>query len=488
MSTTDSRFAEQACLGAILVDPKIAGEYFSVVRADDFLSADLRNVFDAARGLWAQSKPLDAVTVLHVLGDEHRATLMGAMEAMPSASNWREYATIIREHAVVHRWREVVARNVLVSAVSDATEMTAKAAALLNLDRQVQAVNAAMGLTEWFVRMEKPLDYITTGIEEIDRSMFLEKGDFCVIGARPSTGKTAFAIQIMSHMAKKYRVGFFSLETKDAKIYDRAISHYFGVHFGDIKKHAIHPNTYKSVATRSKQFSALQFEVLPVAGRNMNDLQADMLAGRYDVVIIDYLQLIRGKQARYANRAEEVSDISRDLHTFAQRHGVLVIALSQLTRVTRDRAGNVIAPSMDDLRESGQIEQDADQILLMYLVDEGEPKSDRKVKIEKNKEGTLASLRMKFAGAYQTFTARTPQEMAEFDAEEERKKVRKRTPRGFVDVTAQTPPFPSMDLPPDPDAVENFQMKMTIPFEFEGDAEDMRKIAEKSGILPTKEV
>ena len=136
---------------------------------------------------------------------------------------------------------------------------------------------------------------------------------------------------------------------------------------------------------------------------SVQDIQADALARRYEIVYIDYLQLVE-PETRKPNRTEQVSGISRGLQQLAHGHGMLVVALSQLSRADKAGEDKLVEPTMSDLRESGQIEQDADAILLLYLEEPGRPdKSRRVLKVAKNKEGTRGRIYLVFDGQYQRF-------------------------------------------------------------------------------------
>ena len=147
----------------------------------------------------------------------------------------------------------------------------------------------------------------------------------------------------------------------------------------------------------------IQPELVEASGMSAQDIQADSLAHRYEIVYIDYLQLIE-PETRRVNRTEQVSAISRDLQKLAHGTGRLVVALSQLSRAEHTGKNEQVEPTMSDLRESGQIEQDADAIMLLYLEEPNRPESSRRVlKIAKNKEGTRGRIFLVFDGQFQRF-------------------------------------------------------------------------------------
>lgn len=178
------------------------------------------------------------------------------------------------------------------------------------------------------------------------------------------------------------------------------------IDFGDIKARKISERDYIRLTDRQRELGARRLDIIRASGMAVSDIQAITLARRYQVIFVDYLQLLR-ETGRNMNRTEAVSRMSMELHRLAQTHGVTVIALSQLGR-PENRGEIQRAPTLSSLRESGQIEQDADAVLLLYLTDPGDPKSDRRLKIAKNKEGELGYADLNFEGRFQRFAEHMP--------------------------------------------------------------------------------
>lgn len=395
--------AQQAVLGALLIEPTICGDLFQRVRPEDFVTPEFRTVYNAARELFFDSKAVDPVSICYRAGgDEYRKLLMDLMDMTPTAANWEVYADIMVEQAKLYRWRTTLERTPLVTTLEEARELTGKASEQVMDHDDAKVIGAAQGLVDMLTEQERPIDPIPYGIRRLDDTMLSQRGEFVVIGGRPSAGKTAFALQAAATMGKTHRVGFFSLETSPQKIYTRLAAQTIGVDFQLLRRHSLGDDDRKTIALATKEFSRLQFECIKAAGMTVEDIQSLTLARRYDVIFVDYLQLIK---SRGVNRTEEVSRISMALATLARAHDVLVIALAQLHRPETD-SDKVKAPTMSSFRESGQIEQDADAILLLYLLDPADPKSDRRLKVAKNKEDRLTAIDLAFDGAHQRFAER----------------------------------------------------------------------------------
>ena len=205
-------------------------------------------------------------------------------------------------------------------------------------------------------------------------------------------------------MAEKYRVGFFSLETSPAKLSDRIISHMAQVPLSQIKTRKLGQSDWTALSRACARLYELQLDLIDAGGMTVRDIRAVTLNKRYDVIFVDYLQLVN---ARGKNRYEEVTSISLGLHELARTGHIAVIALAQLSRpeqVKENKNGVVkfVQPTMSSFRESGQIEQDADVALLLYPSNPNDNGGSRLLKIGKNKEGERDRIELDFDGATQT--------------------------------------------------------------------------------------
>ena len=242
----------------------------------------------------------------------------------------------------------------------------------------------------------KNIEYLEWPIKELSDYLFTELGDFVIIAGSPSSGKTAFALQCVKKWAKKYKVGFFSLETSPEKIFDRYISMVCGIDMTTLKRNDISDEQWAKVAQSSTDITSCPLDIIPAAGMSPADIRAVTLMKGYQIIVVDYVQLVKGTGE---NRTAQVTDISISLHTMAQSLGVTVIGLSQLKRQQKDQKSK--GPELSDLRESGQLEQDADLVMMLSL-GKDETK-ERDLRIKKNKEGTLPNVHLTFDGAHQTF-------------------------------------------------------------------------------------
>ena len=390
--------AEYSVIGCLLVDPTICGELISLTREVDFTVPELRTVYRAAVRLFNAGRPVDAVTIRGVCGTEYNDLLMQCMEVTPTAFGWRAYISAMQEQTRVTRLHELAAQLADARTSKQARELLGEANEILS-EKNASIVTMEQALVGFFTEQGEKRRFISWGIGRLDRRLYTDYGDFVIVAGRPSAGKTALALQMAAYMAQQASVGFYSLETSPAKLTNRLVSNRCIVDFGRINRREMNQDEWIRAAKGKTELAALQLEFVPASGWSVQDILSTALARRHKVVFIDYLQQLRG---RGRDRFEQVTNISLDLHAMAQTHGILVVALSQLSRASASR--NDAAPTLTDLRESGQIEQDADAVLALYVnPDEDAPLDDRKLRVLKNKEGTLGEFSLSFDGTTQTF-------------------------------------------------------------------------------------
>lgn len=410
--------AQRALIGAALLEPKITGELVQAVREEDFNVPELRTLYSALRGLFLSGRPVDPVLLVAETSPGFETTVREILRDTPTAANWRAYAKVLRESAALRAMQDIGAQLAGAVDAADARRILASAEPLM-LDRPgIRTQQIGELLADFLRRMEDktPPNYLEWGIRQMDEKLTAEPGDFIVLGADSSVGKTALAVQLAWNMASRgRRVGFFSLETSARKLADRIVSQRAKVELAKIKHKLMSVQDYHSVADVGRASNRICFDVTEAAGFGVSDLRAVTLANRYDVIFIDYVQLIK---ADGRERWEIVTKISMELHTLAQQLGVAVIALSQVTPPDKRSGGK--APSKDDLRESRQLKQDADIILLMSLEEPEDNSSARWLAIAKNKDGPLGKIRLDFDPDHILFKAfgQRPEELTELPEDE----------------------------------------------------------------------
>lgn len=400
--------AERAVLGSLLIDSSIAKDVFGKVEVGDFLNGVNRKIFLAGRTAFREGEPVDPFSIRNRVGEELTDYLVQLMEITPTSANWKIYADFMRQQASLQRMKDIAEKLLDATRLEDCRGPVAELSQLLGAGRKVDAWNMREMLDDFFASQDPeqpPVEYIRYGIPEVDDGTYTHPGDVVMLGGYPSDGKTALALMLAYSMASSHKVGFFSLETDKRKLRDRMVSHVAQIDFNDIKRRTLQETDWSALAARQADFVKRDLTVLRASGLTVTEIASISKAYGFDVIFLDYVQLITPEIDRRAPRSEQMADVSRALHTFAQTSGTMVVELAQLSRP--EKSGGWREPVMQDLKESGQFEQDADIIFLLFRPN---PKSDldqekhRILKVAKNKEGRRGKWPLHFAGDKQTFS------------------------------------------------------------------------------------
>lgn len=394
-------------LGSMLIDPEAVGPMLHQLTAEDFIEGRYRNIFQAIKRLRAQGKEPDPLLVNDALGGNYREILAGLMEVTPTSANAGEYAAICHRTALQYHLSELGEQLTAAAAsgLDEAQAVVDKISALTCKKPGVRITDLRQCYEEFLDRHaegKKPA-YFTWGIPALDERIYVEPGDFTVLGGYPSAGKTALALQMSFHIAEQKRVGYFYYENNDKKLFDRLVALKAKVSFGKIKRFDLQEEDFEQIVAVQKSLVSPALEFIDASGMTAADVRALALSRHYELVVVDYLQKIpAGRGRRDLGDFERVSEVSDALQNLGRQTGTAVLALSQLSRPKGEKAPE---PGMHAFRQSGQIEQDADVALLLYKEAGKDPKTARVLKIGKNKEGEAnLAMRMYFDGDTQTFS------------------------------------------------------------------------------------
>ena len=379
--------AQQSVIGSMLLDKGWVPEVLAQTRAEDY-TQPYRALYLAIQQLTQEGTAIDAVTVLHALdGDaaENRKLVLDLLDLTPTAANCKAYMDILLDQAQLSRLRGLGLALAECQTSDAAREAAASISEALAVRSNQETFTQQDLLGRFYARhdAQKAVKYLPWGLKKLDMRLYAELGDFVILGGYPSDGKTALALSFAWAQSEQYRVGFFSLETRADKLFDRQMSMVCGLPMERIKRHQLSDEDWQAMAHNGQTVYDRHLDILPAAGRTAAEVMNLAKAKNYQIIYIDYIQLLKAENPR-ATRYE----------------------LSQLSRPQKDRAQ--VKPSMSDLRESGQLEQDADIVLLLYrLYPNDGSKPDRDLKIAKNKEGeALKIIALDFDGSTQRFAQR----------------------------------------------------------------------------------
>ncbi len=392
---------QYAILATMLREPACVGEVMTRLTAQDFDSAATRGLFESIERLHAAGAPVDPVTVLREAGEAY----LPAIEeiAKYTAGDAEYYCGMLREGIQLQRIQSCAVQLSTVSDLEQARKLIDRINGMITIRKKLEVTTAHDAASDFIRRMSRKRKpkYMSLGVPELDEKLFIEPGDFILIGGYASAGKTLLSLQFVLELTKKYRVGYFSLETNPKKLTDRLIAHMARVPLSVIKACCLDEGNARRATEAARVLDKLPLDLISAGGMAVRDIQALTLNKRYQVIFVDYLQIVSdpGK-----TRYEQATNISIALHTMAQSHGVTVFALAQLSRPEKNNRGELLPPNMSSFRESGQMEQDADVALLLWPEDPTDNRSDRILKVAKNKDGDRGSLKFSFDGAVQILT------------------------------------------------------------------------------------
>lgn len=388
-------YAQQSVLGSCLIDSRAIGSVLFELSEDDFQDVN-RTIFTIIREKYTTGKPVDPVSVLDALGgsQEYRKYIVDLMDITPTAANVKTYAAICREKSKVSRFRLLGEQLAAVESAKDAVEIL-RGINHVGVGRGMESWTMGQALKNFFERYHKKVVYLPWFLEQLDGQLSMEFGDFCLLGGRPSSGKSAFALEAAVYWAVKcgYRVGFYSCETSREKLTNRILAACARLPLDAIKRSRLDDRQLEVLCDISARINDAPIDLISAAGKTAAEIQAYALERRHQIVVVDYLQIVADKGK---DEYSQVSSISKALHTMCQSLKIFCLALCQLNRTKGAR------PSLEDLRSSGQLEQDADSVLFLHRQDGKD--SERELIIAKNKEGECRSTRLQFDGPIQHFS------------------------------------------------------------------------------------
>jgi replicative DNA helicase len=421
--------AEQSVLGGLLLDNSAWDRAGDLLTETDFYRFEHKLIYKAIGELVAATKPADVITVFEQLQMHGKAEECGGIaylnalaQSVPSAANLRRYAEIVRERAVLRKLIEAsdeIATNAFnpqgrsVSQVLDEAE-----ARVFQIgeegQRSKQGFQSMDGLvvqlidrvTELAENGAEDVTGIRTGFYDLDKmTAGLQAGDLIVLAARPSMGKTAFALNIAENVAVQegLPVVVFSMEMGASQLALRMVGSLGRIDQTHLRTGRLSDDEWGRLSEAVDRLKNASVFIDETAALNPAELRARArrqarMCGKLGLIVVDYLQLMSGSSGSDENRATELGEISRGLKALAKELQCPVIALSQLNRSVETR--NDKRPMMSDLRESGAIEQDADVIMFIYRDDyynkESMEPGVAEIIIAKQRNGPVGDLRLTF--------------------------------------------------------------------------------------------
>lgn len=423
--------AEKSVLGGIFLKPDIFGDIIEILSPNDFYKNGHKLIYEAMRDIYNTGTGIDPIVVVNKLKKNEKfdelvgeELLYDIISDVPTAANIVEYAKIVKEKATLRRLGEVGTKIVELAyeGYEEVDTILDKAEGMIfkiseNVDSK-DLVSLKDVIAQEFIRLEKVYQNkgvatgISSGFSDFDQmTSGFHPSDLIILAARPAMGKTAFALNLALNAAMKSNKGvlLFSLEMSSSQLLQRLLSIEAGIGLQKIRNGFLDPDDWGKLGLASMKLSNSEINIADLPNVNVLEIRAIArrlkAAGKLDMIIIDYLQLIKGNSGKNDNRQQEISEISRALKGIARELNIPIIALSQLSRATEQRADR--RPMLSDLRESGAIEQDADMVMFLYRDDyyneESEDKGLTEVIIGKQRNGPVGTIKLRFFHEYTKF-------------------------------------------------------------------------------------
>ncbi|HDT12410.1 MAG TPA: replicative DNA helicase [Candidatus Marinimicrobia bacterium] len=417
--------SEMAVLGAMMLDDSAASRGIELLQDDDFYRDSHQLIFHAMSKLYADSKPIDQLTVTEKLSQLKVLEKCGGtfyvsnlVEAMPTAANIDYYATIVKNKSILRHIISVSTKmitdayneedeveNILDNAQQQIYKLKAQSAPS-DFVQIGDIVHSTIDRIEMLRNHDQDVIGLHTGFVALDKmTSGFQPSDLIIIAGRPSMGKTAVSLSMMLRMAVKYKkkVGFFSLEMSNEQLVMRLLSMGSGIDHQKLRKGRVPGDMYNNLLNTASTIHESSIFVDDTPSLTIMDIRSRArrvkIEKGLDIVFVDYLQIARGLTSRSSTREQEISSISQGLKAMAKELHIPVVAVAQLNRAVDARSGDH-RPHLSDLRESGAIEQDADVVMFIYReeVYSKDPEHENKAEliISKQRNGPIGRIHLTF--------------------------------------------------------------------------------------------
>lgn len=406
--------AEQGIIGCILIDNDSIHNVYDRLKPTMFLTEFCQDCYSEMLAMYDNGEAINTMSLSQRLeSNKYDTTFIGerlteCLMSSPTSVMIKSYAdTVIKDYKARETKslfsrvslqpkdiEDTIAETlVFLEALKDNKESSSKSMKQIVKECKDRYFNDHVGE-----------NLVKTGFYKLDDLLGgLEGGDVTVIGARPGCGKSAFVVQMIRQMAKKgYKVGYYNLEMNENQVYERMVTALGEFDLTRLRRAKSFLGGEQERFERANDELAGYNVIVSTGANSVGAIKAECRHQRFNVIIIDYLQLIETDR-HYSNRASEVGNISKAIKALARELNVPIVLLSQLNRESQYRASS--EPTMAELRESGDIEQDASNILLMWNLSD-KYKEYKGLKIEKQRQGQLGRIGLKFEGQFMKFQER----------------------------------------------------------------------------------
>ena len=430
--------AEQAVLGSIIVNPDSFDKVGGMITADDFYVEEHKHIYSTLLKMYGQSKTIDVITLVNGLVEQGFRDEAGGIQyislmvdSVPSIANVKDYAKIVKDKSLLRKLigvcdeisSDAYNESNEVKTILDSAEQKIFDLTHNSESKEFRHIRDVLHLVYQDLELKQQtkgaVDGAKTGFSGVDKMLVqMGKGDLVIVGARPGMGKTSFALNIATNVAKNTgkAVAIFSLEMSAEQLVTRVISSEALVDSHSLRTGRISDEDWPNIAEVASTLSGCEIYIDDTSAITTTDMKAKLRRlQNLGLVVIDYIGLMQ-TTANTDNRAQQVGEISRNLKIMAKDFGIPIVCCAQLNRGTESRPGAGKRPTLADLRDSGSIEQDADIVLFLYRDeyykdisgnhgdDAGADSANiAEVIIAKNRHGSVGNVKMGWIGQFTKF-------------------------------------------------------------------------------------
>ena len=429
--------AEQALLGSLIINPECFDKVGGIISVDDFYLEEHKHIYSALLKMYTQSKIIDTVTLVNTLVEEGDRDEAGGIQyislianSVPAVSNVRDYARIVKDKSVLRHLigicedisADAYDEGAPVRVIVDSAEQKIFDISHNNETKDFRHIRDILQNVyqeiETLAETGGAVTGVKTGFSGLDRMLIqMGKGDLVIVGARPGMGKTSFALNIATNVAKssKKAVAIFSLEMSGEQLVTRLLSSEALVDSSRLRTGQLKTEDWDNIAGVISTLSGCDIYIDDTSAITAAEMKSKLRRiSNLGLVVIDYIGLMQST-ANTDNRAQQVGEISRNLKIMAKDFGVPIVCCAQLNRGTESRSGDGKKPTLADLRDSGSIEQDADIVLFLYRDEyykdisgsdnQGSENTANtaEVIIAKNRHGSVGNVKMGWIGQFTKF-------------------------------------------------------------------------------------
>lgn len=427
--------AEKAVLGGIFLNPDIFDDIISQVKTDDFYKGAHKTIFEAMKNVYNNGAKIDPILVKHEIEKNKKfidsvtqEDIIEIVQATSTAANLLKYAKVVKEKSILRKLANAGTKIAEMSyeghenvgtIVDNAESLIFK---ISENNEKKELVDMDEAIADMFTRLQNVYQNkgiatgISSGYKDFDQmTNGFHNSDLIIIAGRPAMGKTAFVLNLALNAAKKEKnVLVFSLEMGNSQLLERLLAIDSKIPLNRLKNGFLQDDEWKKLGDSCATLAQTNIHIADTANITVLEMRAMArrlkAAGKLDMIIIDYLQLVTPDGAYKGNKVLEVGEISRSLKLIARELDVPIISLAQLSRGTEGRGDK--RPMLSDLRDSGAIEQDADVVIFLYREDYYNDESDKKgiteIIIGKQRNGPVGTVELKFFPEYTRFENYAP--------------------------------------------------------------------------------